>query len=318
MNESEIRNRILQSLYETYFLTTDKGDVGFLLESERLNKTLFENLLDRMESEGVLRPFGMGGYFFELTGRGAISCEDSGVVSRSLIEANRKARIEMLLALAETYNKHGGLHTVFNSDLYRRTGLNEIQATANLLVLHDLELAVPFGNAGSRITNSGLDFVQQELNRRAISDEFERISLMAPKPRGRALETLLGKLAESAGWQQEQSVKTSNEEIDVIVFQLREYYLVECKWEKNPIQARVIQGLIGKLSNRIGVSGIVASMSGFSKGAVTRVREHVTQRVILVYGPEDLKSLVHGESSFNEMLNTKYNALITRKTVVFS
>ncbi|HEY0763005.1 MAG TPA: restriction endonuclease [Pyrinomonadaceae bacterium] len=318
MNENQIRNRVLQSLYETYFLTTNKGDVGFLLESEGLDKTQFENLLDRMEAEGLLKPIGMGGYFFELTGRGAVFCEDSGIVSQSLIEANQQARIEMLIALAEVYKKHGNLHTVFNSDLYRRTELNETQATANLLVLHHFYLAEPFGNAGSKITHRGVDFLEDELNRRAIGEEFERISVIPPNPRGRALEKLVAKLAELNGWKQEQSVKTSNEEMDVIIFQLREYYLVECKWEKKPIQAKVIQGLIGKLSNRIGVNGIVASMSGFSKGAVTRVLEHVTQRVILLYGPEDIKSLVYGRLSFHDALNMKYDALIMRKSVNFS
>jgi hypothetical protein len=318
VNEDQIRLRLLQSLYETYFLTTDKADVGFVLESEGCDKTAFENLLDRMEDEGLFQPFGMGGYFFELTPRGAIVCEDNGIVSQALIEANQKARIEILLALAEVYRKHGSLHTLFNPDLYRKTGLSDTQATANLLVLHGLYLAEPFGNAGSRITLSGLDFLQEQLKRRAVSDEFEQISVMPPSARGRALEKLVAKLAEADGWEQEHSVKTSNEEIDVIVSQLREYYLVECKWEKKPIQSKVIQGLIGKLSSRIGVNGIAASMSGFSKGAQSRVREHMTQRVILLYGPEDITSLVYGRRSFDDLLNTKYNALITRKKVEFS
>jgi len=60
--------------------------------------------------------------------------------------------------------------------------------------------------------------------------------------------------------------------MDVMIHKGRDFFGIECKWEKKPIQAGVIRELFGKLGNRIDVKGIIVSMSGFSKGAIVEVQ----------------------------------------------
>ena len=106
--------------------------------------------------------------------------------------------------------------------------------------------------------------------------------------------------------------------MDVIVYKEREYYLVECKWEKSHIQADVIRELYGKLGNRIDMKGIAVSMSGFTKGAIEQAEEYVGQRIILLFGPKDVRTMTNGQTSFDELLNLKYKELIMRKKVIFT
>jgi hypothetical protein len=105
--------------------------------------------------------------------------------------------------------------------------------------------------------------------------------------------------------------------MDIIVYKEREYYLVECKWEKSPIEASIIRELYGKLGNRIGVLGMVVSMSGFAGGAIKQAEQYANEKVILFFGPQDIHSLVYETSSFEKLLNDKYQQLITRRKVIF-
>lgn len=101
--------------------------------------------------------------------------------------------------------------------------------------------------------------------------------------------------------------------MDVVVWREREYYLLEGKWEKNPIEAGVVRELFGKLGNRVGVNGIVTSMSGFSKGAAEQTEEYAAQHVILLFGEEAIKKLVYGHEKFADLLDIKYRQLSTKR-----
>jgi len=187
----------------------------------------------------------------------------------------------------------------------------------NLLVLKDLGLVEPLTGGLHKITLEGLNCVQDRRKRVKLIEEFERISNLEPLPRGRALQELLSRFMEDEGWLQEEGVRTSHEEMDLIVYREREYFLIECKWQKGPIDAPVVRELYGKLSNRIGVQGILMSMSGFTRGAVQQAEEYAGQRVILFFGERDIHRLVYERASFNELLNEKYRQLITRRKILF-
>jgi hypothetical protein len=260
----------------------------------------------------------MGGLFYQITARGIVSAEELGIAPEDLVKANNKARIEMLNGLAKVYEEQGRLYMVQNSELYGYTGLSEIQATANLLVLHHLYLAEPFGNGGSRLMNRGLDAVREYRKGKTIAVEFETISNMSAQPRGRAFQKLLARVIQRNGWTQEEGVRTSNEEMDIMISRGREFYLMESKWEKDSVEAGVIRELMGKLNNRIDVRGMVASMSGFTTGAVEQVQQYANQRVILLFGEQDISALVYGKASFEDLLNEKYKELVTRGRVSFS
>lgn len=103
----------------------------------------------------------------------------------------------------------------------------------------------------------------------------------------------------------------------MIVSRGRDFYLVECNWKKDPVGAAVIRELHGKLSNRVGVHGVCVSMSGFTCGTVEQVAKFANQKIILLFGPIDVNSMVCEDSQFDALLTEKYRALVTRQKVSY-
>lgn len=317
MNQRDVRNEILAHLYTAYFLSKSNPNIKELADERGWDKTPFWNLVERMRGEGLIEGAAVGG-FYRITAAGVTQAEETGIAPEDLVNTNKRIRTTMLLALAKVYDERGNLYTVQHSVLYSEVAVDQTQATANLLVLRNLGYAESSGNAGSKLTLRGLEAVEEYRKNISFADEFETISTMSPQPRGRALQKLIAKVVNRHGWDQNEGVKTSNEEMDVIVFRDREYYLLESKWEKDPIEAAVIRELFGKLGNRIDVRGIIASMSGFTEGAVKQVHDYSGQRIILLYGSEDVKALIYSKATFDELLNAKYKALVTKRMVEFS
>jgi hypothetical protein len=104
--------------------------------------------------------------------------------------------------------------------------------------------------------------------------------------------------------------------MDVMVHRQREFYLLESKWEKDPIEAAVIRELHGKLSNRVDVRGIVVSMSSFTSGAIQQVQDYASSRVIFLFGPGDVDKLVSGQALFEDLLDEKYTGMVTRRLAI--
>ncbi len=50
-------------------------------------------------------------------------------------------------------------------------------------------------------------------------------------------------------------------------------------------------------------------MSGFTRGTVTQIEKYASTRVILLFGPEDVRTLVYEQTSFDDLLNEKYREL---------
>ena len=111
-------------------------------------------------------------------------------------------------------------------------------------------------------------------------------------------------------------MKTSNEEIDVVIYHDREFFLVECKWEKEPLETKEIGAFYSKLAKREGVKGVIVSMSGFTKGALKEVLSHMGDRAMLLIGPADISSLVDQNVSLEESINEKYTQLVTKLKVL--
>ena len=163
-----------------------------------------------------------------------------------------------------------------------------------------------------------MEGVEEWQKKSNLVDELAGVAQLDERNRARYLEKLFAASGEHHGWSQEEGVRTSNEEMDVILYKDREYYLVECKWEKDPAEAGVIRELHGKLSNRAGVRGIVVAMTGFTKGAKEQTETYANSHLILLFGPEDTRALVNSEIQFEELLNEKYKQLVTRRNAVFS
>ncbi len=312
--ERRMEARILQQLYEPYFTSFDGADLRSLPEQEGWSRVTFDNLLNQMSRAKLIRSHGAG-YRYMLTGAGAVRAEEEGVALAEFVRANQRIRTDILLALAEVYETRGRLYSKFKRELETELGIDQHVATANVMVLDDLGYAEPAENGCQRITDRGLAGVKEYRKKRGIADEFEKVSAMAPQPRGRALQKLIARLIKQQGWETDEGVRSSHEEIDVIIWREREYYLLECKWEKDPIEASVVRELFGKLGNRIGVNGIVMSMSGFTKGAAEQASDFAGQRMLLLFGEDAIKRMVYGVEPFTDLLDAKYRQLTTKRRI---
>jgi hypothetical protein len=74
---------------------------------------------------------------------------------------------------------------------------------------------------------------------------------------------------------------------------------------------------MGKLTNRIDVRGIAVSMSGFSQGIIVQTEQYANNRIILLFGPEDIRSLVSGKSNFTDLLNSKYREIVMHRKATY-
>lgn len=301
----------MQQLYEPFFMSFDGANLRDWRDEQGFEGVAFYNLLDRMSDAGFITG-GFGGNY-RITGRGAVRAEQLGVTPDELTRTNQKARNDILLALAKVYEEKGRLYSAYKWDLEKELSIAGNILTGNLRVLGELGYAEPTQNTGHRITDYGLDAVAEYKKTRGIADEFERILELAPRPRGRALQKLVARIIGQQGWEADEGARTSHEEMDVVVWREREYYLLECKWEKDPVEASVVRELFGKLGNRVGVNGIVMSMSGFTKGAAEQAEGYAGQRVILLFGEEGIRKMVYGREKFTDLLNIKYKQLAMKR-----
>lgn len=316
MNEQNIKKELLRKLYAAFYTP----DIAVDLESEKhshgWDNNIFEKVLDVMNSDGFIEQF--TDVHHAITIKGLVYAENSDIVPREWVKKNKHARMTILNELENKYQKEGPHDSDMGyGHLSRITSLDEDLVLNSMRVLEALNYVVPFESNSVRITPKGRNKVFEWRSQKSIEGEFEKIMKMTPQSRGSALQKIFATIIENSGWMQDEGVRTSHEEMDVVVHKEREYYLIECKWENAPIEASVIRELHGKLSNRADVRGLVVSMSGFTKGSISQVMDYVSSRVILLFGAEDLTSMVKGDNSFEDLLNNKYRELITRKKIVF-
>lgn len=314
--KQQIEDAILRALYGAW---AERGDVSLdtVLEEGKWDQSLFRTVAERMEKHDRLITAQGSWSIYELTPRGVLHAEDRGAPEEEEVERHRMARTEILACLADLYEREGVDADYHYSEICDGTGLDMEIALLNLTFLTEAGYVTDTSSSSFRITHQGLEGVRQWKQRKELGEEFERIETLAPHPRGRALQKLLARAIEQSGWLQEEGVRTSHEEMDVIIYRDREYYLVECKWVAEPVEAAVVRELKGKLDNRVDVRGIVVSMSGFTSGAVAQSVEYAGQRVIILFGPEDVRALVGQDNTFEGLLNEKYRALVTRKQAVW-
>ncbi len=316
MSQTDIENAILRKLYAVYFRTTEDVSLFQLSEEEKWDNGQFLKAIDHLKCYGFIESVTLSGH--SITTAGIVHAQEQGIAPNELVTQNLHAQEVILEYLAQAYDESGPSRRVGFDDLLTKSNLSSDVFHRNLQALFDFGLAEPVGRMMARVTSYGLEVISDIRKRKGIGEAFEHIEQLNPQQRGRELQRLFARVVEQHGWLQEESVKTSHEEMDVIVYRGREYFLVECKWEKQPIEAGVIRELHGKLSNRVDVRGIVVSMSGFTKGAVEQVESYSASRIVLLFGPEDVRAMVDGSITFDELLDGKYKELVTRRKARFS
>lgn len=315
MDKAEVEARILGRLYEAFFKDGGSCNLHLIRDEVGLEENAFGKIADYLTREGFIKAWALGGSY-RITPLGIVHAEERNLIPEALKSENERIRTTALDALASLYEEspHRDIHIEI---LSATAGIAAQVLIQNLMVLRDFGYVEAATIGGFEITNRGLAAVEDLRQRRGLVDEFNGIKALSPQPRGRALQKLFAKIVGRQEWSQEEGVRTSHEEMDVIVHKNREYYLVECKWEKDPVEADVVRELFGKLSNRVGVQGIVVSMSGFSGGAIEQIKKFSGSRLVLCFGSNDVESLLYGKLTFDALLNDKYQELVMRAKVVF-
>jgi len=319
----EIDVRILEAAYDGWFARGEEVTAeqilvrvaGVMQEPDKpFGIPDLDRRFDRLDHLGLLVDDGRR---YLITPSGADVVERTGVAPPDLVERVDDARVRMLEALAKSYREHGRHASTHYSTLANDLALDRELAHAVIFHLDRAGLAEWIGTGGLvRISQYGLEEVAALAARRARVAEFEALSAMEPRPRGRELQKYLARLLDEEDWRAEEGATTDYEEMDVVLSRKREFYLFECKWEKDPAEAKYVRELKGKLDNRAGVRGVLVSMSRFTSGAAKQARDYANDREILLFGPGDVRNLVSGARSFEDLLDEKYRELTINKRVV--
>ena len=162
--------------------------------------------------------------------------------------------------------------------------MDRIKANRQVRLLNDLGLVDGPGGGFLHLTQGGVAQAQSWGIQKARNEELDRVTDLDPSSRGREFQKVLASALEEAGWGAVEGLRTTNEEIDVFISQGREYYLVECKWLKDPVEAAVVRELYAKIKNRTGVQGVLASMSSFTAGEICTPLELLPEEADDVHG----------------------------------
>ncbi len=316
MMVNEIRTTILRELYRYEFSDDGERNLNVVLENGGWDGTEFWNVADRLTHDGLIKAWTMGGNFL-ITEYGILHAEEEGIPPAELVSKNRRIRTVTLNHLATAHDERGSLADVHYSAICEATGFSEREVVDNLEVLSRLDYVESIAAGSYKITYEGLDAVEEWRSKVSLGEEFEALREMKPQARGRAFQKLFAKGIQQQGWTSEEGLRTDHEEMDVIFSKGREYFFVECKWLKKPIEAATVREIHGKVSNRVDVRALIASMSGFSKGAKQQAEDYANEKVILFFGPGDISSFLEESRPFEEILDEKYRMLVTRKQISY-
>lgn len=140
-----------------------------------------------------------------------------------------------------------------------------------------------------------------------------------PHLRGYEFEELLLKLFASAGFQVIKNPKaTKPRQTDLLAVHGDQYYVVEAKWTARAIDSSelvLLADRIGKVS--AGCIGCLFSMAGFTKEAISMVKNYKVGQILL-FDKQDVEKLEQNPSSFLGLIERKRRALMIDGDVFFS
>lgn len=259
------------------------------------------------------------GALVQLTSKGVLYAESAGLAAAELVAENQTIRASILERLAQI-REDGGADEERGWEAVRRAVRCRLpEFRRNLLLLQDLGLVNQAG-AELSITGEGLDTVRATREKKALEEQFARLRRLediTPQQRGHELEKLLERLVQAEDWDAERDVRSEGEQQDLVIHREREYYLIECKWEKDPVQPRELREFRDRITARPGVRGLFFSMSGYTDAAKQDARDRLESCMVLLFGPGDIERLFAFECSFTEMLNHKFDAAMAQRKILW-
>ena len=143
-----------------------------------------------------------------------------------------------------------------------------------------------------------------------LLSEFDRLSRLAARERGVALEGLVGKIFRRAHFEVRANAgAAAPRQTDIFAFSERQHFLIEVKWQTEPTTIGDLDALWSRLERGPSdVTGVLISMSGFSATAREEVRAR-RRRPVLLLGQPEFTDLVSGQQELRPLLTRKIEAL---------
>lgn len=142
-------------------------------------------------------------------------------------------------------------------------------------------------------------------NLESIKNAFYKTTTLSPQKRGFELERIFRELLSLFEMEPKSSYKINGEQIDgSFVFENFEY-LLEIKWESNPLSASSVYSFKGKITNKLdNTLGFFLSMSGFTNEAIEAV-DRSDRKVCLLSDYNDLLAVLEGRIGLDELIRRK-------------
>lgn len=133
---------------------------------------------------------------------------------------------------------------------------------------------------------------------------FKLVSSENPQQRGFTLEKVLKGLFELFDLDPKASFRITGEQIDGAFSFEGTDYLLEAKWQQEPVASKDLDGLAGKLSRKLeNTLGLFLSINGFSEDAV---KAHSSgRRLVILMDGSDLMAVLEGRIDLVQLLLRK-------------
>jgi len=150
------------------------------------------------------------------------------------------------------------------------------------------------------------DAVQLAL-KKLTSDYYDFLKSNDPQGRGYRLEHMLRTLFDLFDLDPKASFRVIGEQIDGAFSFEGTDYLLEARWQKEPVRASDLDSLVGKLSRKLdNTLGLYLAVNGYSEDAV---RAHSSgRRLIILMDGSDLMAVLEGRIDLVQLLLRKRRA----------
>jgi len=310
MDMKKAKDIILKWLYEAYMKEIQKLkhiDLKPLAEKERIDNQTLERICIELEEEQFI------GYISHIfaalpTFKALVYCEQNGLVDSKFVDRQNEVRIGILEALFDLEDPRSPQKAISAKEICEKANINELEFSNNIDLLHDLALVEkPFVWDQWNLTSNGKKKVK-EYRRMRRFDELKKS--VNPRERGHVLEDLLEEEIREEGWTTEKRVRQKGAEFDIVFNRGYDYFMVSCKWEKEPIEAGELDVLVMRAMEMKCVAAILVSMSSFTEGCIDRAKEKRPIQQVALFGPGDIEKvfrteIFQSEKSFSELLNKK-------------
>lgn len=305
---------LIKELYDFRYHNSGEADLNVLISRNNWVKSRIFMIINHLEKLKWIRCWNSIGKY-TLTGVGAVQSIHYNLICSDYAKTQESQRFELFKFLASQYQITTRHSFCEKKELALR--LNKSIDDLNVFIA-DLSDLGYLNISKLRLTEEGYQQFNYENKWRKVINEFNIIKKSSPQKRGVEFEKVFSKVLCLNSWDVEHSVKSLNEENDLIILKHRENYIIELKWINKPVQAHFIRNLVVKLSNRKGMDGIFISMSGFTSGAILQVKEQSNNQLIYLFGPKDIEEIFNKSKTFDELLFEKHKYLQLKKEIIWS